>query len=88
MCEMLPVSELVRMPINWVRGDDARLGAVFESLRGGGCVKAPIRILRCGCGKSYMLEDGGHRIAAAHRILKKTGRDILIPVHFCVADFD
>ena len=88
MCEMVPVSELVKLPINWVRGNDARLDTIFKDLRGGNCLKQPIRILNCGCKKTYILEDGGHRITAAHKVLKETGRDILIPVHKFEADFD
>lgn len=37
-------------------------------------INEPIRLLNCGCGKTYMLEDGGHRITAAYKIFKKQGR--------------
>lgn len=87
MCDMRPVSELVQLPINWVRGDDARLDSVFRSLKSGDNVDEPIQLINCGCGKTYILEDGGHRITAAYKIFQKTGRDTLIPVHTFVSDF-
>ncbi len=87
MCTRVPVSELVELPITWVRGDDERLKDVFKSLKKGDPVSQPIRLLNCGCGKTYMLEDGGHRITAAYKMYKKTGKDILIPVHKFVSDF-
>ena len=87
MCVTIPVSELVQYPINWVRGDDARLKSVFKSLLGEQQIDSPIKILVCGCGKTYMLEDGGHRITACHKLFKKTGRDIKIRVHFYQSKF-
>lgn len=87
MCTQVPVSELVKMDITWIRGDDKRLETVFSSLKGGGCITSPIQLLNCGCGKTYMLADGGHRITAAYKILKKTGRDVLIPVHKKISDY-
>ncbi len=87
MCTKVPVSELVQLPITWVRGDDKRLKTVFKSLKAGSNIKEPIRLLNCGCGKTYMLEDGGHRITAAYRIYKKTGHDIMVPVHKLVSKF-
>ncbi len=87
MCTQVPVSELVELPITWIRGDDDRLSTVFNSLKMGNPVSQPIRLLNCGCGKTYMLEDGGHRITAAYRLYQKTGRDVMIPVHKLVADF-
>ena len=87
MCTKIPVSELVTLPINWVRGNDERLNSVFSSLKKGQGVNTPITLLNCGCGKTYMLEDGGHRITAAYQLFKKTGKDILIPVHQYTSDF-
>ena len=34
-----------------------------------------------------MLEDGGHRITAAYKIFKETGRDVMVPVHKLVSKF-
>ncbi|GEM_PF-1285249 len=81
MCTKIPVSELIKLPIHWVRGDDERLATVFKSLQAGQDINAPISLLNCGCGKTYILEDGGHRITAAYKHFKQTGRDIMIPVH-------
>lgn len=83
----LPVSELVQLPISWVRGDDERLKTIFKSLKAGIGINDPIRLLNCGCGKTYMLEDGGHRITAAHKLFRKTGKDVMIPVHKYVSKF-
>lgn len=87
MCTNIPVSELVKLPINWVRSDDKRLNTIFSSLKTGDRVDKPIKLLNCGCGKTYMLEDGGHRITAAYRFFKETGRDVIIPVHKYVSKF-
>ncbi|MEH6579234.1 MAG: hypothetical protein V7731_19400 [Amphritea sp.] len=87
MCTKVPVSELIQLPITWIRGDDERLKTVFKSLKDGDSIKEPIRLLNCGCGKTYMLEDGGHRITAAYKIFKKTGRDVMVPVHKFVSKF-
>jgi len=87
MCIKVPVSELIQLPITWVRGDDERLKTVFKSLKAGDSIKESIRLLNCGCGKTYMLEDGGHRITAAYKIFKSTGRDVLVPVHKFVSKF-
>ncbi len=87
MCTYMPVSEVVKLPINWVRCDDERLRTVFKSLKNGDGFKEPIKLLNCGCGKTYMLEDGGHRIAAAHDLYKKTGKDVMVRVHRHVAEF-
>ena len=87
MCEYMRVSEVVKLPINWVRGDDERLKTVFKSLKNGDGLKEPIKILNCGCGKTYMLEDGVHRITAAHKLYKKTGKDIKVRIHRYIAKF-
>jgi hypothetical protein len=87
MCRQVPVSELIELPITWVRGNDDRLKTVFKSLKAGHSIQQPIRLLNCGCGKSYMLEDGGHRITAAYKVYKKTGEDILIPVKTLVSNY-
>lgn len=87
MCAQVPVSELIELPITWVRGNDERLKTVFKSLKSGHAIQEPIRLLNCGCGKSYMLEDGGHRITAAYKMYKKTGRDILIPVKKLISTY-
>ena len=85
MCTKVPVSALVRLPISWIRGDDERLKTVFRSLKAGNSISNPIRLLNCGCGKTYMLEDGGHRITAAYKLFRETGRDVMLPVHKFVA---
>ncbi|MEH6627779.1 MAG: hypothetical protein V7739_15140 [Motiliproteus sp.] len=87
MCTKVSVSELIQLPISWVRGDDERLKTVFRSLKAGHSINEPIRLLNCGCGKTYMLEDGGHRITAAYKLFKKTGHDVMIPVHKLVSKF-
>ena len=87
MCTKIPVSELVELPINWVRGDDERLNTIYKSLKTGNGINNPIRLLNCGCGKTYMLEDGGHRITAAYKLFQKTGQDVMIRVHKFVSDF-
>ncbi|MEH6814719.1 MAG: hypothetical protein V7677_19465 [Motiliproteus sp.] len=87
MCTKVSVSELIQLPISWVRGDDKRLKTVFRSLMAGQSINEPIRLLNCGCGKTYMLEDGGHRITAAYKLFKKTGHDVMIPVHKLVSKF-
>jgi len=81
MCTNIPVSELIKLPISWVRGNDDRLDTVFKSLKEGNSINKPIKILNCGCGKAYMLEVGGHRITATEKIIIKTGDDVMIPVH-------
>ncbi len=87
MCTKVAVSELVQLPIYWVKGDDERLKTVLKSLKEGNGINEPIRLLNCGCGKKYMLVDGGHRITAAYKLFKKTGRDVMIPVHKIVSKF-
>ncbi len=87
MCTKVPVSDIVKLPINWVRGDDKRLETVFRSLKAGNCINDAIRLLNCGCGKTYMLEDGGHRISAAYKLYVETGQDVTIPVHTYVSEF-
>ncbi len=87
MCIKMPVSELVKLPISWVRGDDERLNTVFKTLKMGQDINSPIKLLNCGCGKTYMLEDGGHRITAAYKLFIKTGEDIKIPVHKYISKF-
>lgn len=47
----------------------------------------PLSLLRCGCGKSSMLEDGGHRITAAYKVYQVTGEDILVGIREHVSDF-
>ena len=83
----MPVSRLIKLPINWVRGDDDRLRTIFNSLEAGSEIHTPIRLINCGCGKTYILEDGGHRISAAYQHYKRTGTDVLLPVETLVADF-
>lgn len=87
MCTYQPVSEIVKLPITWIRGNDDRLKGVFKSLKEGDGIKQPIKLISCGCGKTYMLEDGGHRITAAHKLFKETGEDVMIRIHKYVADF-
>jgi hypothetical protein len=87
MCQTIPVSELVKLPINWVRGDDERLNTIFKSLKHSQSINEPIQLLNCGCGKTYMLQDGGHRITAAYKLFQKTGKDIMIRVHKHISDF-
>lgn len=87
MIKYVPVSKLIRMPINWVRGNDERLKTVLSSLRVKPAINNPIKIVKCGCGKSYGLIDGGHRITAAYQHYKKTGIDINIPVEESVSNY-
>ena len=87
MIKHMPESKLVNMPIHWVRGNDEKLKTILSSLRANPTIDNPIRIARCGCGKSYGLIDGGHRITAAYQYYKKTGRDIVIPVEEVVSDY-
>ena len=86
MCRKVPVSELIKLPINWIRGDDERLATVFKSLNNGQKINEPIRLLICGCGNTYMLEDGGHRITAAYKLFQKTGKDVILRVHEYISD--
>ena len=87
MCTSLPVSEVVKLPITWIRGDDERLKNVFKSLKSGDELKEPIKLINCGCGKTYMLEDGGHRITAAYKLFEKTGKDVMVRIHTHVTEF-
>lgn len=87
MIKYIPVSQLVNWPIEWVRGNDERLKTVLSSLRVKPAINNPIRIVKCGCGKSYGLIDGGHRITAAYQHYKKTGIDIVIPVEESVSNY-
>ena len=87
MIKYIPVSQLIRLPIEWVRGNDERLKTILSSLRVKPAINNPIRIVKCGCGKSYGLVDGGHRITAAHQHYKKTGIDIVIPVEESVSNY-
>ncbi len=87
MCRLIPVSQLVELPVNWIRSNDARLAPILESLSNGDGIDKPIDLIRCGCGKTYMLKDGGHRITAANTIWKTTGKDLVLRVHEHVADF-
>jgi len=88
MCNFIPVSELVNMPMNWVRHDDARLKGALRYLVSANSSANPIKIVKCGCGKSYMLVDGGHRITVAYQELKRTGKDRKLRVQIQTADFD
>ncbi|WP_251880404.1 hypothetical protein [Grimontia kaedaensis] len=38
-------------------------------------------MVRCTCEKTYVLQDGGHRIIAAFKIYQDTGKDLDIPVN-------
>ena len=87
MCTYMPVSELVELPINWVRGDDERLKTIFKSLKAGNGIKEPMRLINCGYGKTYMPEDGGHRITAAYKLFKKAGKDVMARVQKYVSGF-
>ena len=42
MCTKVPVSELVQLPITWVRGNDERLKTVFKSLKSGTVSSNPL----------------------------------------------
>lgn len=83
----MPVSELVALPIDWRRGRDARFARIADSLARGNAIEQPIRVLVCGCGKSYLLEDGGHRISAAFEHYQRTGEDLRLPVERLTANF-
>jgi len=87
MIKHIPVSQLVKLPIEWIRGNDERLKTVLSSLRAKPAINNPIRLVKCGCGKSYGLIDGGHRITAAYQHYKKTGIDIVIPVEESVSSY-
>ena len=78
--DAMPVSELVQLPIDWMRGKDARFIALVASLAGGSDIREPVRVLVCGCGQTYLLDDGGHRISAAFDHFKRTGEDLRLPV--------
>ena len=85
MIKFVSIAELTRLPINWVRGDDDRLKTVLKSLNKNMKINDPIQLMNCGCGKTYILEDGGHRLTAAYKVYKKTGREIMIPVEIHVS---
>lgn len=87
MIKYVPVSELINTPIDWVRGNDDRLKTILSSLRVKPSINNAIKVVRCGCGKSYGLVDGGHRITAAYQHYKKTGVDIVIPVEEVVSNY-
>lgn len=87
MIKQVPVSELVNWEINWVRGDDERLQTILSSLRVNTSINDPVKIVICGCGKSYGLVDGGHRITAAFQHFQKTGKDIFIPVDEVISEY-
>lgn len=88
MCTPTPVSELVELPITWLRGDEARIAPLYQALKRQQAISSAITILNCGCGKSYMLQDGGHRITAAYRRFEETGEDVELPVHVLVSAQD
>ncbi len=83
----MPVSELVALPIDWSRGRDARFAHIADSLSAGAGIRQPIRVVVCGCGRSYLLDDGGHRISAAFAHFQRTGEDLQLPVEKLVAPF-
>ena len=83
----MAVSELVKLPIDWRRGKDPRFIQIVASLAGGSNIRQAIRVLVCGCGRSYLLDDGGHRISAAFDHYQRTGEDLQLPVERLVADF-
>jgi len=87
MSELIPVSALIKLPITWIRADDERINTVFKSLQSGSSINEPIRLLNCGCEKTYILEDGGHRISAAYKLFQKTGKDTLIPVRRFISQY-
>ncbi|WP_281543616.1 hypothetical protein [Grimontia sp. SpTr1] len=79
--ELMKVSKLVAMNLNWVRGEDARFKSILKELKQGADINEAIQLIRCTCGKTYVLQDGGHRISAAFKIYQDTGKDIDIPVN-------
>lgn len=79
--EWMKVSKLVAMNLNWVRGEDARFKSILKELKQGADINEAIQLIRCACGKTYVLQDGGHRISAAFKIYQDTGKDIDIPVN-------
>ncbi len=85
MCTYQPVSEVVKLTIMWIRGDDNRLKDVFKSLKEDDGIRHPINLISFG--KTYMLEDGGHRITAAYKLFEETGEDVMIRIRKHVADF-
>ncbi len=44
MCTKVPVSELIKLPISWVHGDDERLNSVFKTLKMGQGINALIKL--------------------------------------------
>jgi len=87
MSELIPVSQLIKLPITWIRADDDRINTVFKSLQAGSNINEPIHLLNCGCEKTYILEDGGHRISAAYKLFQITGNDTLIPVRRFISKY-
>ena len=79
--EYMKVSELVSLDLNWIQGEDARFKSILRELRKGADINDAIQLIRCACGKTYVLQDGGHRISAAFKIYQDTGKDLNIPVN-------
>ncbi|MGF1707404.1 hypothetical protein [Enterovibrio baiacu] len=84
--QMMPISDIVKLDLHWVRGEDARFAAIMKSLKRGEAINEAIKLIQCACGKTYILQDGGHRITAAHKLFQQTGKDTLIPVDIFQSD--
>ncbi|PKF49911.1 hypothetical protein AT251_15320 [Enterovibrio nigricans] len=83
---MYACDETVELNVNWVRGKDARFTSLLKSLRKGDGIREPILLINCACGKTYILQDGGHRISAAYQRYLETGKDALLPVSVFYSD--
>ncbi|WP_028023971.1 hypothetical protein [Enterovibrio calviensis] len=84
--EFIPVSEIIKMDLHWLRGEDSRFKSVLKSLKQGEGINEAIQLIRCACGKTYILQDGGHRISAAFKLFEQTGKDLRIPVSIFQSD--
>ncbi len=56
MSVLIPVSELVKLPIRWIRADDKRINTVVKLLQFGSNINESIRLLNCGCEKPIFLK--------------------------------
>ncbi|MDD1780096.1 hypothetical protein LRP49_02685 [Enterovibrio sp. ZSDZ35] len=78
--QYMPVTKLVELDLHWVRGKDVRFTTLLKSLRKGDGIREAILLINCACGKTYILQDGGHRISAAYQLYLESGKDSLLPV--------
>ncbi|KXF80465.1 hypothetical protein [Enterovibrio coralii] len=78
--DYMPVTKLIELDLHWIRGKDARFNAILKSLRKGDGIQEAILLINCACGKTYILQDGGHRISAAYQLFLESGKDSMLPV--------